>query len=251
MFCFSQNKRIPALCLILIGLGIILLIPKLASADSQPTLYIIDIQAHAEFSCGVCYLLAEEETPSSIVLKETARPIDPCDLCHTDGVDSLPEDIDRANKIEEALLTASMQAIQLQQDDLSERQMTTLETAVDWLAQAQTQLDAGHMDEAESLLEQANNLLADMADEHHLAHPFSPLFMPVALTTSTTQKNRHSVSTQNALGRRWAVDDGQAWAVDHLESHLFNQISAEAMHRRAPPADEDALILANSISLLT
>ena len=251
MFCFCQNKRIPALCLILMGLGIILLIPKLASADSQPALYNIDIQANVEFSCGHCYLTAEEETSPSLALSQSTRPFDPCDICHTDIVETLPETLVRANELEAELFAASVQAIQLQQGNLSEQQHATIETVVDLLAQAQAQLNAGELEQAEILLEQAQNSLADIADEHHLANPFSPLFMPIGLVTSTTQKHNQDGATEHVLAGAFAVDNGQAWAVDGLETHLFNQISAEAMHRRAPPADEDAMMLANSIYLLT
>ncbi len=251
MFCFCQNKRIPALCLILMGLGIILLIPKLASANNQPSLYSIDTQANAEFFCGICFVDADEEMPPSVVLQQSPQALDLCDICHTDVIDSVPEDIKRANNAEEDLFEASLQAVKIQQKDLSERQQATIDAAVDLLAQAQDNLDAGDIDTAEDLIAQANNLMADVADEHHLGTIVSPLFMPVALVQSSSCKSCQAAFTQNKLAMFGMNSDGQGWAVNLLEGHLFNQISAEAMHHRAPPADEDAMIFANFINLLT
>lgn len=251
MFCFCQNKRIPALCMILIGLGVILLIPKLASANNQTTLYSIDTQAHTEFFCGTCYIDSEEEVPPAVVLQNSPQALDLCDICHTDVIDSIPEDVARANEAEEQLFDASLQAVKLQQENLSERQQATIDAAVDLLAQAQENLDAGNIEAAEDLIDQANNLMTDVADDHHLGTTTSPLFMPVAFAQSSSTKSFQDVFTQNKLAMQSMDQNGQGWAINLLESHIFNQISAEAMHHRAPPADEDAMILANDINLLT
>lgn len=250
MFCFCQNKRIPALCLILLGLGIILLIPKLATANNQSGLYSIDTQANAEFYCDDCYSLSDAETIPAII-SQAVRTFDVCDICHTDNVESLPEDVAYANAVEVKLFDASVQAVKVQQDNQSARQQITIETAVDLLAQAQVLLDTGEVEQAETLIEQVNNLLADVGDEQHLASAFSPLFRAVGLTNSTTGKNCQGALAENSLAGLFLNAGEQAWALNSLESHLFNQVSAEAMHRRAPPADEDALMLTTIINLLT
>lgn len=245
MFGICQNKRIPSLCLILIGLGIILLIPKLASADNQPTMYSIDTTAHAEFYCADCFTVVEEAPVAHFIASSTGQ-FDPCDICFTEQITYLEENVAWANEVEEALYTASIQAIIVQQDELSDHQQNKINTAIDLLAQAKTQLDDGAVGQAELLLEQANDLLADVDNEHHLSNSFSMMFMPIVLFNATTSKSSQHVLTENYWAGLFIKQNGQSWSINTLENHLFNQVSTEALCHRGPPTDEDALILANT-----
>ena len=242
MFRFNRDKRIIGLSLILIGLGIILLIPKLSEASNQTSLYTIT-EASIDFHCGDCIPIQEQLAPNMV---QVVLPVatNPCDVCHTDTIDTLDEVVARANALENDLHKSSTVAIVLQGKDYNDAQTQQLEQAVSLLEQAQTALDAGHLDVAEALLNQANNILADVEDTEALGSVWSGLFAPLAVLATGSCSNKCKFMHQlNHLASYSLNKNNSSSSILIFENSFLTTYNPSAMHRRAPPADEDALII--------
>ncbi len=248
MFRIYRDKRIIGLSLILIGLGILLLIPKLTEASPQAPLYTID-ETSIAFHCQDCVPVQERVAPVMIrVIQPQSN--EPCDVCHTKTIDVVEEDVVRANQLEDELRQASTRAIVLQgKDNYSDLQLNRIATAIDLLEDAQTALDAGQFDEAAQLLATANNLLGDVADATHFNHSWVDIFMPLAiLTTGSCSSNCKFVHQLNHLASYHLNKNTSSSLILIFENNFTSTYNPAAMHRRAPPADEDALVITDVYS---
>lgn len=243
MFRMFRDKRIIGLSLILIGLGILLLIPKLTEASTQAPLYTID-ETSIAFHCQDCVPVQQRIAPQMIRVIQP-QSSEPCDVCHTETIDVLDEDIARANQLESDLRQASTQAIVLQgHDTYGELQLNRIAKAIELLDTAQTALDAGQLDEAAQLLATAHNLLGDVEDTAHLNNAWAGLFMPLAIFATGSCSGKCKYAQQfNLFASSILAQDNSSSSILVFENSLTATYNPSAMHRRAPPADEDAMII--------
>lgn len=244
MFRLLRNKRIVGLGLILVGLSIILLLPKLSEASQQTPLYTIDMTS-VEFYCNNCLPIQEQSDRVPVAIQYLpSPPTDSCDICHPEVIEHLDDNVARANQLEASLRQTSTTAIVLQGVGYSDLHAQRITQAIHILAIAQAELSDGNLDTTEDLLNQANNLLADVEDEETLQGVWSAKIGPVAILNLTPSKNKYKRASQlNHLASYLFGNNTSSSPLFSLDNSVGITYNPSAMHRRAPPADEDALII--------